>query len=109
MELLELALLAVASAFWPILIAIDVVALRTPRPAPLLGWFLAGGLLTTISEGLLIVFVLEGSTLGTSTRRSAAGWANLVAGIAALAVAAVLRSRRPKPKAEATTVRRWER
>ena len=51
MELLELALLAIASAFWPVLIAVDLIALRTPRPATVLGWFLAGGLLTTIGEG----------------------------------------------------------
>jgi len=36
MELLELALLAIASALWPILIVVDMVALRTPQPAPLL-------------------------------------------------------------------------
>ena len=59
MELLELTLLAIASAFWPVLVVVDLVALRAPRPIPLLAWFLAGGLLTTISEGLAIVFLLE--------------------------------------------------
>lgn len=105
MDLLELALLAVASAFWPILVVVDLVALRTPRPVPLLAWFLAGGLSTTISEGLVIVFVLEGTTIGSS-RSSVAGWGNLIGGCVALLAAYVLRaratrSRDVRPAAEA--------
>src|SRR5215471_13233143 len=92
MELIELALLAVASAFWPILVVVDLVALRTPRPAPLLAWFLAGGLLTTISEGLVIVFVLEGTTAGSS-RPSVSGWGNVIGGSIAVLAAYVLRAR----------------
>ena len=92
MELLELALLAIASAFWPILVVVDLVALRTPRPVPLLAWFLAGGLLTTISEGLVIVFVLEGTTLGSS-RPSVGGWGNVIGGCVAVLAAYVLRAR----------------
>jgi hypothetical protein len=92
MELVELALLAIASAFWPILVVVDLVALRTPRPVPLLAWFLAGGLLTTISEGLVIVFALEGTTVGSS-QSSAGGWANILGGCVALLVAYVLRAR----------------
>jgi hypothetical protein len=92
MELLELTLLAVASAFWPILVVVDLVALRAPRPVRLLAWFLAGGLLTTISEGLIIVFVLEGTTLGSS-RPSVGGWGNIIGGSVALLAAYVLRAR----------------
>ena len=96
MELLELTLLAIASAFWPILIAVDLVALRTPRPVPLLAWFLAGGLLTTIGEGLVIVFALEGTTLGS--RRSGAGWGDVIGGCVALIAAYVLRVRTVRPR-----------
>src|SRR5215469_476159 len=99
MELLELTLLAVASAFWPILVVVDLVALRTPRPVPLLAWFLAGGLMTTISEGLVIVFVLEGTTLGSS-RSSVGGWGNLIGGCVALMAAYVLRTRTARPHDE---------
>lgn len=91
MELLELALLAIASAIWPVLIAVDLVALRAPRPAPVLGWFLAGGLLTTIGEGIVIVFALEGTTLGS--RGSVGGWGNVIGGVAALLAAYWLRAR----------------
>jgi hypothetical protein len=92
MELLELALLAIASAFWPVLVVVDLVALRTPRPVPLLAWFLAGGLLTTISEGLVIVFALEGTTAGSS-RPTVGGWGNIIGGCLALLAAYVLRAR----------------
>jgi hypothetical protein len=102
MELLELALLAIASAFWPILVVVDLVALRTPRPVPLLAWFLAGGLLTTISEGLIIVFVLEGTTMGSS-RSSVGGWGNIIGGSVALLAAYVLRARAARLRNERPT------
>ena len=115
MELLELTLLAIASAFWPILVVVDLVALRTPRPVPLLAWFLAGGLLTTISEGLVIVFALEGTTLG-SAQSSASGWANIIGGSVALLATYVLRARtarsrneRPEAQTPAKKVSRTER
>jgi hypothetical protein len=92
-DLLELALLAVLSAFWPTLIAVDLVALRTSKPVTLLAWFLAAGLLTTISVGLVIVFALDGTTLASHSRSSVGGWANLVGGLAALAAAYALRAR----------------
>ena len=92
MELLELTLLAIASAFWPVLVVVDLVALRTSRPVPLLAWFLAGGLLTTIGEGVAIVFVLEGTTVGSS-RPTVGGWGNVVGGCVALLAAYVLRAR----------------
>src|SRR5215469_17229676 len=105
MELLELTLLAIASAFWPVLIVVDLIALRTSRPVPLLAWFLAGGLLTTISEGLVIVFVLEGTTLGSSGPTVGA-WGNIVGGCVALLGAYVFRarathSRKEQPAAQA--------
>jgi len=93
MDILEIALLAIGSAFWPILIAVDLVAFRTARPAALLGWFLAAGLLTTISEGLLIVFSLEGTRLASRTNRTVGGSVDLIAGAAALLAAYLLRKR----------------
>jgi hypothetical protein len=103
MELLELALLAIASAFWPVLVVVDLVALRAPRPVPLLAWFLAGGLLTTISEGLVIVFVLEGTTAGSS-RSSVGGWGNVIGGCVALLAAYVLRARAARSRGERPAV-----
>jgi Sap-like sulfolipid-1-addressing protein len=115
MELLELTLLAIASAFWPILVVVDLVALRAPRPVPLLAWFLAGGLLTTISEGLVIVFALEATTLGSS-RSSVSGWGNVIGGCVALLAAYVVRVRaarsgneRPSAQAPVKKASRTER
>src|SRR5690348_9281535 len=99
-DLLELAVLAIAAAFWPILIAVDLVALRTPHPVKLLSWFLAAALLTTIAEGLVIVFVLEGTTLGSSSHGSVGAWGNLIGGVVALLVAYALRARATRPRAE---------
>ena len=56
---LEIVLLAFASMFWPTLITIVVLALRVPQPVRILAWFLFGGLLTTITIGLILVFALQ--------------------------------------------------
>lgn len=61
--LVEVFLLAVASALWPALVAVVVVALRMPRPAPILASFFAGAMLTTVSVGLVIVFSLRHSDI----------------------------------------------
>ena len=58
---LEIVLLAFASMFWPTLITIVVLALRVPQPVRILAWFLFGGLLTTITIGLILVFALQDS------------------------------------------------
>ena len=43
MPLLEIALLAIASMFWPLLLVVVVVALESSRPARILVWFYIGG------------------------------------------------------------------
>ena len=64
----EIVLLAFGSAFWPLLIAITVIALQAPNPMPLLLCFLVGGLLTTISIGVAIVLLLSGTSLVDRSR-----------------------------------------
>jgi hypothetical protein len=68
--LAEVFLLALASALWPALVAVVVVALRTPRPTPILASFLAGAMLTTVSIGLVIVFALESSGIVEGPHRT---------------------------------------
>jgi hypothetical protein len=99
---LEILLLAVASAFWPTLILVVVVALRLEHPIRILVFFVAGALLTTISIGLAIVFALEGTSLASGSNRSIGAGVYLVAGALSLAAAGVLwrsarRPRKPKP------------
>jgi Sap, sulfolipid-1-addressing protein len=59
---LELLLLAFASMFWPTLIVIVVLALRVSHPVKILLWFLIGGLLTTVTVGVAIVFAVQGAS-----------------------------------------------
>jgi hypothetical protein len=98
---LEIFVLALASAVWPTLIAIVLVALASPRPVRLLAFFLAGGLLATTTLGLAVVFSLEASNLLTGSRPSAPPAIDLMVGLLLLLVAGVAsRGRREKPRSE---------
>ena len=97
MSLGELFLLGVAASFWPLLIVIVIAALRTPRPARLLAAFLAGGLLTTVVIGVVLVNVLERTSIGTDERSTARPVVDAVVGVLCLAGAAALEWRRRHP------------
>jgi hypothetical protein len=94
-ELLELLLLAVASAFWPFLIAVVLIALRSPHPERLLASFYAGALLTTVTVGLLVVGALQGTSVVTasSSRQTLDPALSITIGALALISAYVLRRR----------------
>jgi hypothetical protein len=94
----EYLLLAVASSFWPILVAIVVVALRTQHPVRALSAFLAGGLLTTVTIGIAIVFALEGASFVAGSRPPATPVVNIVVGVLALVAAAVVHGLERRPK-----------
>jgi predicted metal-binding membrane protein len=86
-DAVELFLLAVASAFWPTLILVDVLAFRLERPIRILVAFLAGALLTTIALGIVIVFVLQGSSLTSGSRSTFRPAVYLAGGAPALVAA----------------------
>jgi hypothetical protein len=92
----EYFLLAFASIVWPILIVVVIAALRTSRPERLLVAFLAGGLLATISIGLVLVNVLDTTSVGTRRQSQAPATVSIVAGVLALIAAAAVRRSRPK-------------
>ena len=99
---LEILLLAFASAFWPTLILVVVVALRLEHPIRILVFFVAGALLTTISIGLAIVFALDDTTVASGSNRSISAGIYLVVGALSLLAGAALwrsagRPRKPKP------------
>lgn len=110
---LEILLLAVASAFWPTLILVVVVALRLEHPTRILLFFVAGALLTTISIGLAIVFSLDGTTVAARSNHSGRAAVYLVAGALSLLAAAALwwsgaRPRKPKPpRTQPSLAERW--
>jgi hypothetical protein len=96
----EIVLLAIASMFWPTLITIVVLALRVPHPVRILFWFVLGGLLTTITIGLLLVFTLQDSSYVSGSSRSANPILNIAGGLLALAAALYLTRRSKRPHAE---------
>ena len=89
-DVLEIVLLAAASALWPLLLIVVVIALNSSNPVRILGWFLAGGLLTTLSVDSAIVFALQGSSFVSGPNPSADGWIDIIVGLLALLAALVL-------------------
>jgi len=109
LDILEILFLGLASALWPLLLIVVVIALNTSRPIRILGWFLAGGLLTTISIDSAIVFALQGSSFVDGPNPSADGWVDIIIGLLALLAALVLhlgmqgkgpKRFQPKPKSD---------
>ena len=103
MSLGEYLLLAVGSIFWPVLLAIVVLALRTPHPVRLLSAFLAGGLLTTITIGVALVFWLEGTAFVSRSGHTAAAGVDIALGCLSLLAAYVVQGVRLR------RYRRWRR
>jgi hypothetical protein len=89
--LAEIVVLALASMVWPALVAVVVVALASPQPVKLLSFFLVASLLTTVTIGLVIVFVLRGSSLFSGSRPTFGPVVDLVAGAVALFAGLVVR------------------
>jgi hypothetical protein len=98
---LELLLLAIASAVWPLLLAVVIIALRAPHPPRLLISFLAGGLLTTVVVGLLVIHLLRATTLLSQSRSTTDPVAYIAVGTIALVLGyLLLRRTRAEPYPE---------
>jgi Sap, sulfolipid-1-addressing protein len=85
--------LAFAAAVYPTLLAGVIVMLSRPAPRPLLIGFLLGGLLVSVTSGVIIVFVVHGA-VSLSRQNSASPKIDLIAGILSLILAVVLWTRR---------------
>lgn len=90
MALLQIALLAIGSMFWPLLLVVVVIALESSRPAKILVWFYIGGFVTAVSVGAALVFGLQDSPLMSGSRLPAAPWVDVAVGMLALVVAFML-------------------
>lgn len=96
----ELLPLAIASAFWPLLLVVVLVALRAAHPVRVLVSFLAGGLVTTVAVGLVIVYALDGTALTHSSRSTVNPYLEAVVGALAVLAALVLWCRVPQLEAD---------
>ena len=82
-----------ASACWPALLAVVLVSLRAPDPVRLMASFLAAGLLTTVTIGLLVIYALKGTSLVSGDRSWFGPIVEIVLGSLALLGALYLRHR----------------
>ena len=101
---LDLLLLAFLSAFWPTLIVVDVLAFQTDSPERILLAFLAGGLLTTVTIGTLIVVAFDNSQFGSSSQTSSTDVVLdlVIAGLAFLCALILARMPRRPEKPQST-------
>jgi hypothetical protein len=98
----DVILLALAAAVYPALLTGVIVLLARDKPAQALAAFMAGGMLISLTAGLIIVFALDGA-VSTSNQKSASPTVDLVAGILSLILAIVLGKRergRREPRRE---------
>jgi len=103
---LELLLLSLASAVWPLLIVVVLAALHTESPRPILFAFLVTGLLTCTVVGIVIVRLFQhGRVIGDSGSSFSAG-VYVGAALCAFLIAAIVRrmpKRPPKPQEETSS------
>lgn len=90
-DLLEILLLALVAMFFPALLAVVLIALRARHPQRLLASFLAGGLLSAITVGLVIVFSLQGASVDSTSSSSLDPAVYIVFGALSLLAAWVVR------------------
>lgn len=99
-DLLEIFLLALVAMFFPALLAVVLVAIRGRHPQLLLASFLAGGLLSAISVGLVIVFSLQGASVDSSSSSHLDPVVYVVIGLLSLLAALVVRRKQLLVKKE---------
>jgi hypothetical protein len=90
---LQILVLALEAALYPTLLAAVVILLATPRPARLIGAYLAGGLIISIGIGVLLVRVLDSSGVLKSESSGLSWGADLAIGGLALLIAVMLATR----------------
>lgn len=105
--------------FWPLLLVVVALALRTPHSLRILAWFWAGGMLTSVSVGAAIVYTFQGTGLMRDSTLPSAPWIEVVVGSVAVLAAAVLHragargarrtTQSEPPKRESRTSQRLER
>lgn len=93
-DVLEIIALALMAMFFPALLAVVLVALRTSRPQLLLASFLAGGFLSATTVGLVIVFSLQGASVDSSSSNGLDPLIYIVLGVLSLIAAWIVHDRK---------------
>ena len=83
----ELFVLALASAVWPLLVAVVIIALKTTRPPVVLAAFLLGAVIAAVGVGLVVVYSLRGTDVVSDNRSTADPGVYLVGAFLAFALA----------------------
>ncbi len=102
----QVILLSLTASLNPTLLAAATVMLLLPRPAKLMGGYLLGAYLTSITLGLVIVFSLSSSSATNTTKKTLSPAVDIALGCLALAVAYVLHTGRHKPLVEGRRARK---
>jgi hypothetical protein len=95
----ELIPLALLSAVYPTLVAVVVVALASPNPAREMAFFLVGGMIASVTVGVVIVLSLQGTSFVSGSNPPADPILYFGAGAFALLLAFIVH-RRPPPHHE---------
>lgn len=107
--MINVLILAVASAVSPAILAVVIVVLHRPRPQRLLAAYLFGGMLTSILVGIAIVTSLNGLDVLSGPSPAADPVVNFAVGLLALTVAYVLATDRDARLEERRRERRADR
>ena len=93
----DVLVLALAAAFYPALLAGVILILTRPNPRRQLAGFLLGGMVASVTSGLLLLSALEGTGVAVPSHRDVGAAAYLAAGALSLIVAAAVWRRRAAP------------
>ena len=102
----DVILLSLTASLNPTLVAATTVMLLLDRPVKLMGGYLLGAMLTSITLGLVIVFSLSSSSAASSTQHTLSPAVDVALGGIALAVAWVLKTGRHEQAAERRRARK---
>jgi Sap, sulfolipid-1-addressing protein len=99
----EVALLALATALYPTLLAVTTFLLLLPSPERLMLGYWAGAMLVSVSLGLAIVFALSDSSVVKTTKNTLSPLADFVlAGILLICAVALARTDKKQERGRAT-------
>jgi hypothetical protein len=102
----QVILLSLTASLNPTLVAATTVMLLLPHPVRLMGGYLAGAMMTSITLGLVIVFSLSESSTTNTTKKTLSPIADIVLGVLALVIARVIASEHYDRRVEARRARK---